>query len=460
MSNRITMARVVTVARREFIATVARPAFLATLILMPLMMGLIGILPAVGIALSGGTEQLIGLKAGGRVNQIGIVDEANVIHDQALAWHNKDQAEAGEEQRRHEDVPDMPEIIRKRADVSRDYGGYEPNWRLDFVTYPDRAAGEAAIQGEEAAAVYVIEADWMVSGEVTVLVPEQAPMSRGIMPGKTAVARLLRASLSAPWITDKPTRLRLLWIMDATAEHILPPGVEPEPETEDLDELLAFIIPLLFTGFFSISIFVASGYLLDGIGEEKESRVLEVLLASLTPEELLAGKIVGLGAAGVLQASSVGLIGLAPMLALGVNALQTWQVVGMLACAGLGYAEYASLMAASGAVAGNRHEGRQISAGFSLLAASPMFLIPVFMTNPDGTAALVMSLFPPTAPIAMILRLGLGEPTVWQIVASLGGMVIAGWLSWRLGSRVFRVAILMTGARPKLGQIWAWVRGG
>jgi len=118
------------------------------------------------------------------------------------------------------------------------------------------------------------------------------------------------------------------------------------------------------------------------------------------------------------------------------------------------------VMAASGAVAGNRHEGRQISAGFSLLAASPMFLIPVFMTNPDGAAAMVMSLLPPTAPIAMILRLGLGEPPAWQLALSIGGMAIAAWMSWRLGSRVFRVAILMTGARPRLGQIWSWIRGG
>jgi ABC-2 type transport system permease protein len=460
MSGRIGRRRVLTVARREFLATVTRPGFIATLILMPVLMGLIGVLPAVGLALSGGPEKLLGLKGGGRVNVIGLVDEADAIDAAAVAWHNSDQEAAHAEKRRPDVESELPEFIRSRTDTDRDYGGFDGNWRLQLEPMPDRVVGRDAVASGRAAAVFVIEKHWLQTSAVTVLVPEQSPLGQGVQPGRLAVSRLMRSSLARPWVPDELVHDRLLQIMDAATEEVFPPGAVPEPEPESpWEEGLAFIVPLLFASFFSMSIFIASGYLLDGIGEEKESRVLEVLLASLTPEELLAGKILGLGGAGLLQSFVIVLIGLVPMLALGLMAMGWGTVLAMLGCAGLGYAEYASIMAASGAVAGNRHEGRQISAGFSLLAASPMFLFPVFMTNPDGTAAVVMSLLPPTAPIGMILRLGLGAPPGWHLALAFVGMAISAWLSWRIGSRVFRVAILLTGARPRLGQIWQWVRG-
>jgi ABC-2 type transport system permease protein len=237
---------------------------------------------------------------------------------------------------------------------------------------------------------------------------------------------------------------------------------EPPPEAtgggEGFDETIRAIVPILFASFFAMLIFVASGYLLDGVGEEKESRILEVLLASLTPEELLLGKMLGLGAAGLLQTAFFAVVGLGPLLFFGLLGIGVGKLILMLVCGLLGFAMYASLMGASGAVAGNRHEGRQISAVFTLTAASPMFVLPAFLTGSSSVAS-GMSLFPLTAPIAMTLRLGVGEVPAWQVSASLVMMVVTAWLAWRVGSRVFRVAILMTGARPSLRQIWAWVRG-
>jgi ABC-2 type transport system permease protein len=129
-------------------------------------------------------------------------------------------------------------------------------------------------------------------------------------------------------------------------------------------------------------------------------------------------------------------------------------------CAILGFLMYASLMGASGAVAGNRHEGRQISVVWTLIAASPMFVLPAFMVGGGTPVAQAMSLFPLTAPIGMTLRLGVGDVATWQLVVSLVGMAATAWLAWRVGSRVFRVAILMTGARPSLRQIVRWMRDG
>jgi ABC-2 type transport system permease protein len=188
--------------------------------------------------------------------------------------------------------------------------------------------------------------------------------------------------------------------------------------------------------------------------------VLEVLLSSVTPEELLLGKMLGLGAAGLLQTISFGLIGLGPLVVLGLSRMPGWGLLGMMGSSVLGFAEYASLMAASGAIAGNRHEGRQVSVVWTLIAMLPVFVLPMFLGRPDAPLPLALSLFPLTAPVALTLRLGLGTVPLWQAGLSMALMAGMAWLAWRLGSRVFRVGILMTGARPPLRQVWGWMRQG
>lgn len=460
--------RIATVARREFLATVSRPGYIATLLLLPLLMALIAVLPAVAIALAGGTSEIMGLEPPGEISVIGVVDETgrDIINDAFLAWHNADQEAAVAEGR---ELPSevevfgdkLPEFLKdKQLSDRSDYGGFDGDWRIELRRYPTAVAARAAVLSEEASAVYVFTKRWVEDADVLALLPERGAMSVALFPGKLAVARLVRKSIAAPSVSDKVILARILAVMETTEETVRDPNASPDEELENgLDQGIAMVLPVLFASFFSLSIFVASGYLLDGIGEEKENRVLEVLLASLTPEELLLGKIVGLGAAGLLQTSVLLVLGLIPMLAMGALSLGVGTIAAMALCAALGYMEYAAVMAASGAVAGNRQEGRQISAVFTLTASSPMFVLPVFMAAADGGVATFLSLFPPTAPMAMTMRLGMGDVPMWQLGVSVLGMSLCAWLSWRIGSRIFRVAILLTGARPPLHRIWEWVRG-
>ena len=468
MSRRASPERIATVARREFLATVSRPGYIATLVLLPMLMALIAVLPAIALALAGGTSEIIGLQPPGEASVIGIVDltGADIVDDGFLAWHNEDQRAADTQNRQlpgdEEVIGDkLPEFLRdQQLTDRRDYGGFDGAWRLELTRFASEEEGREAVLSGEASAVYVFGPTWVEDGRVLALLPERGAMSVALFPGKVAVARLVRKSIAAPTMTDQSMLERILRVMDTTEETVRDSDAPPEQEGDSgLDKGVAMVLPVLFASFFSLSIFVASGYLLDGIGEEKENKVLEVLLASLTPEELLLGKIVGLGAAGLLQTSVLLVLGLIPMLAMGVLSLGVWTIAAMALCATLGYMEYAAVMAASGAVAGNRQEGRQISAVFTLTASSPMFVLPVFLAAADGGVATFLSIFPPTAPMAMTMRLGLGDVPGWQLALSVVGMAACGWLSWRLGSRVFRVAILLTGARPPLSRIVQWMRG-
>jgi ABC-2 type transport system permease protein len=469
-------ARVRVVARREFLATVTRKGYILTLLFLPVLMALIAVLPAVGMALSGGEDEMMGMKRPYEVTVVGVVDELGLIKPSIVDWHNADQKAAWTEKRlkpageldKLPEVPDdapIPDFVQARlADQARDYGGLDWDRRIELRLYPDRSTATEAVRAGDASAAYVVPAAYLDDSTLPVLLPKVSPLNPGIFPAQRAMARLLRLSIVDGLLPDERHVQRIAQVMDPVEEIVGVDGEEPRPEGAEppaaLDEVIQTLLPILFASFFSMLIFVASGYLLDGIGEEKENRVLEVLLASLTPEELLLGKMIGLGAAGLLQTFFFALLGLGPMIFAGLVDLPPGRVVAMLACGLLGYAEYASLMAASGAVAGNRHEGRQISAVFTLMAMLPMFILPVFMTGPDKALPVAMSLLPPTAPIAMVLRLGMGDVHGWQLAIAFLGMAAAAWISWRLGSRIFRVGILMTGARPSLKTVWGWVRRG
>ncbi len=454
-----------TVARREFVATVARKGYLITLIAMPALLAGLAILPSLGVALSGGEDRLLGIKGPDEVTVVGVVDLAQppVIGAEHVQWHNDDQALARAERRKLPDwmieESELPEFLTGSAEAAaRDRGGLDSDRRVELRLFSGLADGRDATEAGDVDELFVLEEDYWLTSRVRVIIAEARPLNPGAYSGRLAIARLIRRSLASPHIDDPLVMTRLLRVMQPH-EEVLAATAEGGEQT-GVDKALQALLPVLFAMFFSMTIFVASGYLLDGIGEEKENRVLEVLLASLTPEELLLGKMIGLGGAGLLQSLFFAAVGLAPMLLIGSMSVSPATVLGMLVCILLGFVMYASMMGASGAVAGNRHEGRQISAFWTMFAIIPVFLLPAFMAGGDAMIAVVLSLFPPTAPIAMTLRLGAGEVPWWQFGLSATGMFVTAWLAWRVGSRVFRVAILMTGSRPSLRQVWSWVREG
>jgi len=468
LADRVQPRRVRIVARREFAATVTRLGYVATLFLMPLLMGAVAVLPAVGIALSGGEESMLGLKKASDVSVVVVVDETaeGVVEPRWIAWHNEDQAQAVAERRLLPERDRPPEmnlpgpLAARAATAQRDWGGFDEGARILLKTAESSDAARALVRAGEAESAWIIGADWVEHGVAPVFIPELAPLNPGIYPGRLAVARLLRRSIAKD-IPEGWQTARLLQVLEPDETEVGREGEEPRAQAGNQDAMergLQNLLPILFASFFAMTVFVASGYLLDGIGEEKENRVLEVLLASLTPEELLLGKMIGLGAAGLLQSGFFALVGLGPLIALDLISISPWALLGMATCSLLGYALYASLMAASGAIAGNRQEGRQISAVWTLTAASPMFILPVFMSQPDGTVATALSLFPLTAPIAMTLRLGVEGAPAWQIGLCFTLMAATAWLAWIGGSRIFRVGILMTGARPPLRTVLRWLR--
>ncbi len=222
----------------------------------------------------------------------------------------------------------------------------------------------------------------------------------------------------------------------------------------------AYVISYLFSILLIMSIFTASGYLLQGLSEEKENRIMEVLLSSVSTRQLITGKVLALGVTGLIQIlvwliSGYALIGLASSSIGGFfSTLQFPPSVVVLSLVYfiLGYFLFAILMAGVGAIAPTQRDGQQMSVIFTLFGAIPYFLMVFIIENGEHIVSKILTIFPLTAPLTVMLRINSGIP-VWEIIVSVVVLVLSIYGSLLLASKVFRIYLLMYGKAPGWREI-------
>jgi ABC-2 type transport system permease protein len=223
-------------------------------------------------------------------------------------------------------------------------------------------------------------------------------------------------------------------------------------------------IPLIFAMLFMMSSSTTSGFLMGGIVEEKTNRIMEILMTSVTPMQMLLGKIIGLGALGLTQLVVWGIAGgllihygqAVPLLN-GLSFPTDLMIVFVIYFI-LSYFLLASLMAGLGAIAGSEQESRQYSGIISLMFAIPFFFIGAFIDDPNGSLPVALTLIPFTAPMTALLRLGLAAVPAWQIIASLVILLFTSALVVWASARVFRWGLLLYGKRPTPRELWRVIR--
>ena len=197
--------------------------------------------------------------------------------------------------------------------------------------------------------------------------------------------------------------------------------------------------------------------------EEKTSRVFEVLLATIKPSEMLAGKVIGVGAVGLTQvgiwiALAIGGLKFGTMGA-GLQVLPSpGQTVLFLVFFVLGYLLYSSIAAALGAMTNSEQELQQMQIFLMLPLIVSSLVIWIVITNPDGAISKGFSFFPFTTPLIMYSRVIVGHPGWLQIVGSIAELVVTIAIVLWLASRIYRVGILMYGKKPNLPEIVRWLR--
>jgi ABC-2 type transport system permease protein len=237
---------------------------------------------------------------------------------------------------------------------------------------------------------------------------------------------------------------------------------ELEPADPNRDIAFAFAnvgVILLF-----ISIFTFGTWVLTGVVEEKQSRVVEVVLATVEPRDLLVGKVLGIGLLGIAQLIVMVAFGLVAGTVSGRFALPptTGSAVAMLLLwFVLGYAFYSTALGVLGALASRMEEASNAASPVSFLATGAyLFALLVALNDPAGTAARVATFLPPVSPMVIPLRAALGAIEPWEIIVSAVEMVVVVAVLFEVGGRVYSGAVLQSGARIGLRQAWRIARGG
>ena len=225
--------------------------------------------------------------------------------------------------------------------------------------------------------------------------------------------------------------------------------------------LTNLIIPGIFGLLLALSLSLSSAYVLQGFGEEKENRLMEILLSSVSTRQLIIGKVLGIGTAGLVQvvvwvisiplllnlaSSSIG--GFLSLIRIPANFL----VLGV-AYFILGYLLFAVLSASVAAISATVREAQGLAAIFTLFAIAPFWFYSLIMLFPNSPIWVVFSIFPFSAPVLVMLRLGMTGVPAWQLIASMAVLVLSIVGGLLLAAKLLRTYILMYGKRPSLGEI-------
>lgn len=402
------MNRISIIARHEYLVNVRRPGFIFFTLLIPAI-GLIALV--IGAFFSGQAQSLIASQLPARNRIIGVVDETGLL-----------------------EAP-QPELADR------------------FQVYPSADLANRAFVSNQISSYVVIPPDYVTAGSVTIYARAGLEAADSIDPTglrSFIVQGLLSGKLDSTLVAraSRPDTLKVV-ALDSNGQ----------PAEDAATSMAGLLIPYFLSIFLMISIFTSSGYLLRSVGEEKETRVIEIILSSVTAPELLAGKVIGLGGIGLTQV--VVWLASALVLSKGAGAVVAGAVLNLnlvtLLLTGvyfvLGFLVFGTIMATAGALGTNMREGQQIASLFLLLAALPYMISGFLFANPDSLFARVLSFFPLTAPTTMMFRLQQENLPLGDIVVSILILLVSVPVGLWAGAKVFRMGLLIYGKRSSLREI-------
>tara|TARA_B100000683_G_scaffold37897_1_gene33235 strand:+ start:215 stop:1441 length:1227 start_codon:yes stop_codon:yes gene_type:complete len=229
-------------------------------------------------------------------------------------------------------------------------------------------------------------------------------------------------------------------------------------KTSEGDELSSFLVPYLFLMILFMTVFMSGQLLLRSVMEERTSRTIEILLSSVTPDDIMKGKIMGLGALGMFQMVFYLVVGLSVTYYKGWATIDLQQIPFFMIFFTTGYLFYAAIFAAMGTFFTSEQEAQQSSGIISLVAVLPMVFASYFITNPGSTFTIGLTYVPPLTPFMMIIRLGTGTVEMNEIIYATVLMVISCWFMLGVSGKIFRTAILLYGKKITLQEVIKWVR--
>ncbi len=435
---RFSLTHVLTIARREYRTTVRRKAFVFTLLLTPTILFVTTFLSQ---KLSGDDFR----QHQGMDRIVALVDSSGLYAAAPHVFDYRPPAEVA------------PPALRRASTPA-------PRGPVHVILrpYPTLTVALDSLTAGNVNGVLVVAADYLRTGRIR----------RYEMDTRAITAsgddRPLRWWLTNGLLSNTvdSTRTARVWSLGSTIALYTPARTGGFAVRDDARELVAFFFPFVLGFLLGMSIMTGGQYLLQGVSEEKESRILEAMLCTVSPDELMVGKMIGLGGAGLTLVGVWILFGFTIMgstlALLHIDLAPATVVLGLLYFV-FGYLFFASLMTGIGAMSNNMREAQQFSVIFSMLNFFPFWVLMTIINNPNGPLATVLSMIPFTAATTMMMRLSTASVSGavipgWQVATSLAVLAACAIGALFAASKVFRIGLLLYGKTPNLPEILAILR--
>jgi ABC-2 type transport system permease protein len=412
------MKKILTIAWWEYITKVRTKTFLISLILMPALIIAFGFLPT-----------FLMEKADLKQKRIGVVDLSGWISDKL------------EDKIKNEfKLPDG-----------------KPNYVLIKIQ-----AGESLAEIKSIANKKVIAGEF----EAYIIIPKEFEDSlnfqyvgqnvgniRDIERFKSALQEIVIASELGKYGVDKEAISKIIKPVKYNTIKISKKG-----EEEKTDFLALFFSSYIFIIALMILVLTGGQMLVRSVVEEKSNRVVEVLLSSCNANELMAGKIIGLGMLGLTQMFIWALLGFYFFSGYALISIKFDLMLISLIYFVLGYLFYSALFVAIGAPVNSEYEAQQIAGYIALGVTLPIAFSFLIMQNPDLFWIKVLSFFPLFTPAFMVARIPVKMPATWEIIGTIVILALSVIFMIWVAGRIFRIAILSYGEFPNLKELLSWVR--
>jgi ABC-2 type transport system permease protein len=403
------MQKIFLVAVREFKQRVRSRGFIIGTLLMPAILLIVSLVS--------------GFTAGGSADQTDLFEELNAERE---PYGYVDFAGL---------IRSIPEDLQER----------------DIRSYSKVQSAKSALARGQISHYFVIQPDYRQTGDVQ-RVSLEIP---GTPPNLREFNRILTYNLLSDTNTDETAVL----ISPFGSGEFQTISLSPKGETgSPSNSFLPFAVTIAII----LPLFTSASYLLQSLTQEKSNRVMEILLGSLRPIHLLAGKLAGVGLLTLVQFTVWGLLALIAGIATGQefsSLLSTInftipEIILIVPFALAGFLLYAGVMSGIGALSPDMEASRTWVFVITLPMMIPIYLWMAITNAPNGALALALSIFPFSAPVAMLMRMTTTQVPTWQIASSLGLLLLTGIGMIWLIARLFRVQTLLSGEAPSIRRFW------
>jgi len=325
---------------------------------------------------------------------------------------------------------------------------FEP--QVEFISFSSQDEAQSALDEEIIQAFYIIPETYPDSLNVELVFFDQPAGSH-----QSQFAQFVRKNLGMFDGLDPLVQERLQDTSFITVSNL------ERTRRMAQDEWIMNFMPFIAGIIFIIVVLTSGGYLLQAVVEEKENRTMEIVITSVTPNQLMTGKIIGNIGVGLTQLV-IWLIFIWIALLLGGlfwPALQDISIPAdfilvMVVVMIPAFVMIAAIMSAIGSTMTEMQEAQQISGMFSLLVTIPFYLVTPIINNPNGVLARVLSYFPFSAPVTLLLRMGFIEIPLGELAISVGVLIAFGVLAIWFAGRVFHMGMLRYGKKLTFKEIF------